>query len=179
MRFITTVCPGSSDPFYIATFLHKIGHYFLDTQYIKLDLLCYFMFKKQLPILYSNLLHKMGYYFLDTQQNISNTGFLRCNQYEGMLTRGCMLYIDRMSQSQDMIKATTYVFHILPQCYIVNHATFPNRDVLRHQQAFISKEKSLLNLYVSVSFSLSCSIMETFALNINVLNPLKSLKITK
>ena len=25
-----TVCPGSSDPFYIASLLYKMGHYFLD-----------------------------------------------------------------------------------------------------------------------------------------------------
>ena len=28
-----TVCPGSSDPFYIVSQLYKMGHYFLDTQY--------------------------------------------------------------------------------------------------------------------------------------------------
>ena len=28
-----TVCPGSSDPFYIANLLYKIGHYFLDILY--------------------------------------------------------------------------------------------------------------------------------------------------
>ena len=29
-----TVCPGSSDPFYIASLLYKMGHYFLDIPYI-------------------------------------------------------------------------------------------------------------------------------------------------
>ena len=29
----TTVCTGSSGPFYIAILLYKMGHYFLDTQY--------------------------------------------------------------------------------------------------------------------------------------------------
>ena len=29
----STVCPGSSDPFYIASLLYKMGHYFLDIQY--------------------------------------------------------------------------------------------------------------------------------------------------
>ena len=29
-----TVCPGSSDPFYIASLLYKMGHYFLDILYI-------------------------------------------------------------------------------------------------------------------------------------------------
>ena len=28
-----TVCPGSSDPFYIVRILYKMGHYFLDIQY--------------------------------------------------------------------------------------------------------------------------------------------------
>ena len=28
-----TVCPGSSDPFYIASLLYKMGHYFLDILY--------------------------------------------------------------------------------------------------------------------------------------------------
>ena len=27
-----TVCPVSSDPFYIASLLYEMGHYFLDTQ---------------------------------------------------------------------------------------------------------------------------------------------------
>ena len=35
---IATICPISSDPFYIVTLLYKMGHYFLDTQY---DNLCY------------------------------------------------------------------------------------------------------------------------------------------
>ena len=30
---IHSVCPGSSDPFYIVRILFKMGHYFLDTQY--------------------------------------------------------------------------------------------------------------------------------------------------
>ena len=30
---VVTVCPGSSDPFYIVSQLYKMGHYFLDTQY--------------------------------------------------------------------------------------------------------------------------------------------------
>ena len=30
-----TVCPGSSDPFYIASILYKIGHYFLDILYVR------------------------------------------------------------------------------------------------------------------------------------------------
>ena len=29
-----TVCPGSSDPFYIITYYIKVGYYFLDIQYI-------------------------------------------------------------------------------------------------------------------------------------------------
>ena len=29
----STVCPGSSDPFYIVTYYIKWGHYFLDIQY--------------------------------------------------------------------------------------------------------------------------------------------------
>ena len=29
-KFLITVCPGSSDPFYIASLLQKMGHYFLD-----------------------------------------------------------------------------------------------------------------------------------------------------
>ena len=28
--FVYTVCPGSSDPFYIGRLLYKMGHYFLD-----------------------------------------------------------------------------------------------------------------------------------------------------
>ena len=28
------VCPRSSDPFYIVNVLYKMGHYFLDTQYV-------------------------------------------------------------------------------------------------------------------------------------------------
>ena len=32
---ITTVCPGSSDPFYIACQLYKLGHYFLDILYYR------------------------------------------------------------------------------------------------------------------------------------------------
>ena len=35
-----TVCPGSSDPFYIVSQLYKMGHYFLDTQY--LSIVCIF-----------------------------------------------------------------------------------------------------------------------------------------
>ena len=31
---INTVCPGSSDPFYIASLLFKMGHYFLDILYL-------------------------------------------------------------------------------------------------------------------------------------------------
>ena len=31
---VVTVCPGSSDPFYIVSQLYKMGHYFLDTQYM-------------------------------------------------------------------------------------------------------------------------------------------------
>ena len=31
---LCTVCPGSSDPFYIASLLYKMGHYFLDILYI-------------------------------------------------------------------------------------------------------------------------------------------------
>ena len=30
-----TVCPGSSDPFYIASLLYKMGHYFLDILFIE------------------------------------------------------------------------------------------------------------------------------------------------
>ena len=30
-----TVCPRSSDPFYYSHLLYKMGHYFLDTQYVK------------------------------------------------------------------------------------------------------------------------------------------------
>ena len=30
---IITVCPWSSDPFYIASLLYKMGHYFLDILY--------------------------------------------------------------------------------------------------------------------------------------------------
>ena len=29
-----TVCPGSSDPFYIASLLYKLGHYFLEILYV-------------------------------------------------------------------------------------------------------------------------------------------------
>ena len=29
-----TMCPGSSDPFYKVTYYYKIGHYFLDIQYL-------------------------------------------------------------------------------------------------------------------------------------------------
>ena len=29
-RVTNTVCPGSSDPFYIASLLYKMGYYFLD-----------------------------------------------------------------------------------------------------------------------------------------------------
>ena len=32
----STVCPGSSDPFYIASLLYKMGHYCLDILYIVL-----------------------------------------------------------------------------------------------------------------------------------------------
>ena len=31
---VNTVCPGSSDPFNIASSLYKMGHYFLDILYI-------------------------------------------------------------------------------------------------------------------------------------------------
>ena len=31
--FCATVCPGSSDPFYIAGLLYNMGHYFLDILY--------------------------------------------------------------------------------------------------------------------------------------------------
>ena len=30
-----TICPRSSDPFYIVNFLYKMGHYFLDTHYFQ------------------------------------------------------------------------------------------------------------------------------------------------
>ena len=30
---VYTVCPGSSDPFYIGSLLYKTDHYFLDTLY--------------------------------------------------------------------------------------------------------------------------------------------------
>ena len=30
----TTVCPGSSGPFYKASLLYKMGHYFLDILYV-------------------------------------------------------------------------------------------------------------------------------------------------
>ena len=30
----STVCPGSSDPFYISSLLYKMGHYFLDILYV-------------------------------------------------------------------------------------------------------------------------------------------------
>ena len=33
---VGTVCPGSSDPFYMSKLLYKMGHYFLDTQYISI-----------------------------------------------------------------------------------------------------------------------------------------------
>ena len=29
------MCPGSSDPFYIASLLYKMGHYFLDILYVQ------------------------------------------------------------------------------------------------------------------------------------------------
>ena len=32
-KFQNTVCPGSSNPFYIASLLYKMGHYFLDILY--------------------------------------------------------------------------------------------------------------------------------------------------
>ena len=32
-EFYYTVCPGSRDPFYTISYLYKMGHYFLDTQY--------------------------------------------------------------------------------------------------------------------------------------------------
>ena len=34
--FPSTVFPGSSDPFYIASLLYEFGHYFLDILYLKL-----------------------------------------------------------------------------------------------------------------------------------------------
>ena len=37
--FICTVCPVSSDPFYIASLLYKMGHYFLDILYVNKNLL--------------------------------------------------------------------------------------------------------------------------------------------
>ena len=37
MSLAHTVCPGSSDPFYVVSKLYKMGHYFLDTQYIWLE----------------------------------------------------------------------------------------------------------------------------------------------
>ena len=32
-KILYTVCPGSSDPFYIASLLNNMGHYFLDILY--------------------------------------------------------------------------------------------------------------------------------------------------
>ena len=32
---VHTVCPRSSDPFYIASLLYKMGHYFLDILYYR------------------------------------------------------------------------------------------------------------------------------------------------
>ena len=40
----STVCPGSSDPFYIASLLYKMGHYFLDILYLYL-FPCGFLYK--------------------------------------------------------------------------------------------------------------------------------------
>ena len=31
------MCPGSSDPFYIASLLYKMGHYFLDILYVRIS----------------------------------------------------------------------------------------------------------------------------------------------
>ena len=33
----STVCPTSSDPYYIMKILYKMGHYFLDKQYLKIQ----------------------------------------------------------------------------------------------------------------------------------------------
>ena len=32
---VATMCTGSSDPFYIASLIYTMGHYFLDTQYVR------------------------------------------------------------------------------------------------------------------------------------------------
>ena len=37
-----TVCPGSSDPFYTVRYLYRMGHYFLDTQYVLAPNLIFF-----------------------------------------------------------------------------------------------------------------------------------------
>ena len=32
--YMHTICHRSSDPFYIVSYIHKMGHYFFDTQYL-------------------------------------------------------------------------------------------------------------------------------------------------
>ena len=44
-----TICPRSNDPFYMAAYIYKMGHYFLDIQY-EMEVFKYFLFKKQWPI---------------------------------------------------------------------------------------------------------------------------------
>ena len=72
-----TVCPVSSDPFYIASFLYKMGHYLLDILYIQsttannhatFPIQMYVNYSTDLRLLSSSkLLHKMGHYFLDSK----------------------------------------------------------------------------------------------------------------
>ena len=49
LYMIHTVCPVSSDPFYLASLLYKMGHYFLDILYVE----CY-----SLGFLYSYALNQ-------------------------------------------------------------------------------------------------------------------------
>ena len=57
------MCPGSSDPFYIASLQYKMGHYFLDTQYIHLNIYTYIE-EKDIDILLNNYKQKMVVIFV-------------------------------------------------------------------------------------------------------------------
>ena len=51
---VNTVCPRSSDPFYIVTY-YKMGHYFLDKQFDKIIVTTIHKINKLLLLLYVKL----------------------------------------------------------------------------------------------------------------------------
>ena len=69
---LITVCPGSSDPFYIAILLYKIHSVHVHRRVREGKI-------QYKYILYSKLLYKMGHYFLDIQYMV--------NRYRSRRTR--------------------------------------------------------------------------------------------